>query len=61
MLPQSIINELPADKDDEEDQDEDVDKDEEDVEDIAYSEFIADMFNEDEEEEEFEGFSEEDV
>lgn len=61
MLPQSIINELPADKDDEEDEDEDVDKDEEDVEDIDYSEFIADMFNEDEEEEEFEGFSEEDV
>ena len=61
MLPQSIINELPDGKEDD-DEDEDVDEDIacDDMDYTDYSDFIAELFNEEEEEVEFEGFPSED-
>lgn len=64
MLPQSIINELPTESEnnESEEKDEDVEEDVEadDTDYTDYSDFIAELFNEDDDEEEFDGFSSDD-
>ena len=59
MLPQTIINELPTDSGitDDIDNAEEEEEDEITVDDFDYSEFIAELFNESDDEEEFLGFT----
>ena len=60
MLPQNIINELPSEpdtNDNDDEQDEDEGEEEETVNEDDFSDFIAELFNESDEEDEFEGFS----
>ena len=62
MLPQSIINKIPDSKEDDDDEDEDVDEDIafDDMGYTDYSDFVAELFNEEEDEGEFEGFPSDD-
>ena len=56
MLPQTIINELPETETDDDDAEEEEETDTS-IDNEDYSDFIAGIFNESEDEEEFEGFA----
>ena len=56
MLPQTIINDLPETETDDDDAEEEEETDTS-IDNEDYSDFIAEMFNESEDEEEFEGFA----
>ena len=61
MLPQTIVNELPETETDESEEVEEEEEQENAIDEEDFSEFIAELFNESDDEEEFEGFSDIDV